>query len=103
MRHYEVVFMVHPDQSEQVPAMIDRYKQMVEGRSGKMHRIEDWGRLQLTYPIQKIAKAHYVLGLSYAKDDAKKAVAREHLQTFLRLAPTDSDAETAKQMLDYLK
>jgi small subunit ribosomal protein S6 len=61
MRHYEVVFMVHPDQSEQVPAMIDRYKQMVEGRSGKMHRIEDWGRLQLTYPIQKIAKAHYVL------------------------------------------
>jgi small subunit ribosomal protein S6 len=61
MRHYEVVFMVHPDQSEQVPAMIDRYKQMVEGRSGKMHRVEDWGRLQLTYPIQKIAKAHYVL------------------------------------------
>ena len=75
MRHYEVVFMVHPDQSEQVPAMIDRYKQMIEGtaekagdkpgdkpaRAGKMHRIEDWGRLQLTYPIQKIAKAHYVL------------------------------------------
>jgi small subunit ribosomal protein S6 len=61
MRHYEVVFMVHPDQSEQVPAMIDRYKQMVEGRSGKMHRVEDWGRLQLTYSIQKIAKAHYVL------------------------------------------
>jgi small subunit ribosomal protein S6 len=61
MRHYEVVFMVHPDQSEQVPAMIERYKQMVESRSGKMHRIEDWGRLQLTYPIQKIAKAHYVL------------------------------------------
>jgi small subunit ribosomal protein S6 len=61
MRHYEVVFMVHPDQSEQVPAMIERYKQMVEGRSGKMHRIEDWGRLQLAYPIQKIAKAHYVL------------------------------------------
>ncbi len=67
MRHYEVVFMVHPDQSEQVPAMIERYKQMieggggVEGRAGKMHRIEDWGRLQLTYPIQKIAKAHYVL------------------------------------------
>jgi small subunit ribosomal protein S6 len=67
MRHYEVVFMVHPDQSEQVPAMIERYKQMieggagVEGRTGKMHRVEDWGRLQLTYPIQKIAKAHYVL------------------------------------------
>ena len=61
MRHYEVVFMVHPDQSEQVPAMIERYKQMVEGRGGKMHRVEDWGRLQLAYPIQKIAKAHYVL------------------------------------------
>ena len=82
MRHYEVVFMVHPDQSEQVPAMIERYRQMIEGsteaadksgekpgdkqsdkpaRTGKMHRIEDWGRLQLTYPIQKIAKAHYVL------------------------------------------
>lgn len=89
MRHYEVVFMVHPDQSEQVPAMIERYTQMIEGsadkpadqadkaakasdkstdkasdkpaRAGKMHRIEDWGRLQLTYPIQKIAKAHYVL------------------------------------------
>lgn len=61
MRHYEIVFMVHPDQSEQVPAMIERYKQMVEGRQGKMHRIEDWGRLQLAYPIQKIAKAHYVL------------------------------------------
>lgn len=70
MRHYEVVFMVHPDQSEQVPAMIERYKQMIEGtpgadgaqdREGKIHRIEDWGRLQLTYSIQKIAKAHYVL------------------------------------------
>ena len=61
MRHYEIVFMVHPDQSEQVPAMIERYKQMVEGANGKMHRIEDWGRLQLAYPIQKIGKAHYVL------------------------------------------
>ena len=73
MRHYEVVFMVHPDQSEQVPAMIERYRQMIEGapaaageaapeaRKGKIHRIEDWGRLQLAYPIQKIAKAHYVL------------------------------------------
>lgn len=61
MRHYEVVFMVHPDQSEQVQAMIERYKQMIEARSGVMHRIEDWGRLQLAYPIQKIAKAHYVL------------------------------------------
>jgi len=61
LRHYEVVFIVHPDQSEQVPAMVDRYRQMVESREGKMHRVEDWGRLQLSYPIQKIGKAHYVL------------------------------------------
>lgn len=61
MRHYEIVFIVHPDQSEQVPAMIDRYKSMVEGHQGVMHRVEDWGRLQLAYPIQKVAKAHYVL------------------------------------------
>ena len=61
MRHYEIVFIVHPDQSEQVPAMIERYKTLVEGRQGAMHRVEDWGRLQLTYPIQKVSKAHYVL------------------------------------------
>ena len=61
MRHYEVVFIVHPDQSEQVPAMVDRYRQMVTGRTGKIHRLEDWGRRQLTYPIQKVHKAHYVL------------------------------------------
>ena len=61
MRHYEIVFIVHPDQSEQVPAMIERYKGMVLGREGKMHRLEDWGRRQLAYPIQKIHKAHYVL------------------------------------------
>jgi small subunit ribosomal protein S6 len=61
MRHYEVVFIVHPDQSEQVPAMVERYRQMVTGRSGRIHRLEDWGRRQLAYPIQKIHKAHYVL------------------------------------------
>ena len=61
MRHYEVVFLVHPDQSEQVPAMIERYKGLVEGRSGTVHRLEDWGRRQLAYPIQKLVKAHYVL------------------------------------------
>ena len=61
MRHYEVVFIVHPDQSEQVPGMVDRYRQMVTGRSGKVHRLEDWGRRQLAYPIQKVFKAHYVL------------------------------------------
>ena len=61
MRHYEVVFIVHPDQSEQVPAMLDRYKGMISAREGRMHRLEDWGRRQLAYPIQKVHKAHYVL------------------------------------------
>ena len=61
MRHYEIVFIVHPDQSEQVPAMIERYKGMVASHSGKIHRLEDWGRRQLAYPIQKMHKAHYVL------------------------------------------
>lgn len=60
MRHYEVVFIVHPDQSEQVPAMIDRYQTLITGNAGKVHRLEDWGRRQLAYPIQKLVKAHYV-------------------------------------------
>lgn len=61
MRHYEVVFLVHPDQSDQVPAMIERYRAMVENDGGRIHRLEDWGRRQLAYPIKKIHKAHYVL------------------------------------------
>jgi len=61
MRHYEIVFIVHPDQSEQVPAMIERYKTIVTSHGGQIHRLEDWGRRQLAYPIQKIHKAHYVL------------------------------------------
>lgn len=61
LRHYEVVFLVHPDQSEQVPAMIERYTTLVTQRQGKMHRLEDWGRRPLAYPINKIMKAHYVL------------------------------------------
>jgi len=61
MRHYEVVFIVHPDQSEQVPAMVERYRTMVTGHKGLIHRLEDWGRRQLAYPIQKVHKAHYVL------------------------------------------
>ncbi|TXI46362.1 MAG: 30S ribosomal protein S6 [Lysobacter sp.] len=61
MRHYEIVFLVHPDQSEQVPAMIERYKTLVEGGNGKIHRLEDWGRRQLAYPIQNLVKAHYVM------------------------------------------
>jgi small subunit ribosomal protein S6 len=61
MRHYEIVFLVHPDQSEQVPAMIERYKALIEGGKGRIHRLEDWGRRQLAYPIDNLAKAHYVL------------------------------------------
>ena len=61
MRHYEIVFMVHPDQSDQVQAMVDRYRAMIEEDGGKIHRLEDWGRRQLAYPINKVHKAHYVL------------------------------------------
>jgi small subunit ribosomal protein S6 len=61
MRHYEIVFIVHPDQSEQVPAMIERYRGIVTARNGSVHRLEDWGRRQLSYLIQKVHKAHYVL------------------------------------------
>ncbi|WP_339883462.1 30S ribosomal protein S6 [Vreelandella maris] len=61
MRHYEIVFMVHPDQSEQVPAMVERYTSIVTENSGTVHRLEDWGRRHLAYPIDKIHKAHYVL------------------------------------------
>lgn len=61
MRHYEVVFLVHPDQSEQVPAMIERYTNLITSHEGKIHRLEDWGRRPLAYPINKIMKAHYVL------------------------------------------
>ena len=61
MRHYEVIFLVHPDQSEQVTGMVDRYRALIEADGGKIHRLEDWGRRQLAYPINKILKAHYVL------------------------------------------
>jgi small subunit ribosomal protein S6 len=61
MRHYEIVFLVHPDQSEQVPAMVERYRSMIEADGGSIHRMEDWGRRQLAYPINKIHKAHYIL------------------------------------------
>ena len=61
MRHYELCIIVHPDQSEQVPAMIERYKTLIAEQGGKIHRIEDWGRRQLAYPIEKLVKAHYVL------------------------------------------
>ncbi|MBA54517.1 30S ribosomal protein S6 [Ketobacter sp.] len=61
MRHYEIVFLVHPDQSEQVPGMVERYKGQIQEGGGQIHRLEDWGRRQLAYPINKIHKAHYIL------------------------------------------
>ncbi|HBK45547.1 MAG TPA: 30S ribosomal protein S6 [Xanthomonadaceae bacterium] len=77
-RHYEVVFLVHPDQSEQVPAMIERYKALVENGNGKIHRLEDWGRRQLAYPIQNLVKAHYVL----LNIEADQAVLNELVESF---------------------
>lgn len=70
MRHYEIVFMVHPDQSEQVPGMIERYTSSIQKDGGQVHRLEDWGRRQLAYPINKIHKAHYVLMNVEASNDA---------------------------------
>ena len=78
MRHYEVVFLVHPDQSEQVPAMIERYKALIEGGNDKIHRLEDWGRRQLAYPIQNLVKAHYVL----LNIEADQAVLNELVESF---------------------
>ncbi|KGQ20285.1 SSU ribosomal protein S6p [Lysobacter dokdonensis DS-58] len=78
MRHYEIVFLVHPDQSEQVPAMIERYKSLIENGAGKIHRLEDWGRRQLAYPIENLVKAHYVL----LNIEADQAVLNELVDTF---------------------
>lgn len=74
MRHYEIVFLVHPDQSEQVPAMIDRYKATVESNGGTVHRLEDWGRRQLAYSINKIHKAHYVLMNVECNEDVRAEI-----------------------------
>jgi small subunit ribosomal protein S6 len=79
MRHYEIVFLVHPDQSSLVPAMIDRYRSIIEEASGVIHRLEDWGRRHLAYPINKIHKAHYVL-MNIECDQATL----EELQTIFR-------------------
>jgi ribosomal protein S6 len=102
MRHYEIVFIVHPDQSEQVPGMIERYRQMVTSRNGHIHRLEDWGRRQLTFPIQKVHKAHYVLmniecdqstldELEHAPSD------REHDARGDRAIPDDEGREVAQR------
>jgi len=99
MRHYEIVFIVHPDQSEQVPAMIERYRNQVTAGKGVVHRLEDWGRRQLAYPIQKIHKAHYVLMNVECDQEALKelelgfkfndAVLR-HLTVSMKAAVTES-------------
>jgi len=78
MRHYEIVFLVHPDQSEQVPAMIERYKTLITAGNGKIHRLEDWGRRQLAYPIVNLVKAHYVL----FNVEASKDVLEELVESF---------------------
>ena len=75
MRHYEIIFLVHPDQSEQVPQMIERYKTLVKNNNGVVHRFEDWGRRQLAYPINKIHKAHYVLMNIECDDNTQKEIA----------------------------
>ncbi len=77
-RHYEIVFLVHPDQSEQVPAMIERYKALVENGNGTIHRLEDWGRRQLAYPIQNLVKAHYVM----LNIEADQSVLAELVESF---------------------
>ena len=78
MRHYEIVFLVHPDQSEQVPAMIERYKGLIENGGGTIHRLEDWGRRQLAYPINNLVKAHYVL----FNIESDQAVLNELVESF---------------------
>jgi len=78
MRHYEIVFLVHPDQSEQVPAMIERYKALIEGGNGKFHRLEDWGRRQLAYPIHNLVKAHYIM----FNVEAEQSVLSELVEAF---------------------
>lgn len=78
MRHYEIVFLVHPDQSEQVPAMVDRYRGIIEADGGQVHRFEDWGRRQLAYPIQKLHKAHYAM----VNVETSAAVIEELVQGF---------------------
>lgn len=102
MRHYEIVFMVHPDQSEQVPGMVDRYSKIVEAGSGKVHRLEDWGRRQLAYPIQKIHKAHYVLmNIECGKDvlDELASNFRYNDAVLRNLVISCDDAETGETLI----
>ena len=94
MRHYEIVFLVHPDQSEQVPAMIERYRGIITAGGGAIHRLEDWGRRQLAYPIAKVHKAHYVLmNIECDKNDARRAHRRLPLQRRRHPPPGRRDAD----------
>ena len=97
MRHYEIVFLVHPDQSEQVPAMIERYKGIIESNGGQIHRLEDWGRRQLAYSINKIHKAHYVLmNLECGADNSEAAEAPAEAAETTESAPADDSAPAAE-------
>jgi len=102
MRHYEIVFLVHPDQSEQVPAMIDRYRTLIEGADGRIHRLEDWGRRQLAYPINKVHKAHYVMmnvECSQATLDEMKSAFRFNDAVLRDLVIARKEAETEPSTL----
>ena len=102
MRHYEIVFLVHPDQSEQVPAMIDRYRSLIEGADGRIHRLEDWGRRQLAYPINKVHKAHYVMmnvECSQATLDEMKSAFRFNDAVLRDLVIARKEAETEASAL----
>ena len=97
MRHYEIVFMVHPDQSEQVPGMIERYSAAITGAEGTIHRLEDWGRRQLAYPINKLHKAHYVLMNVEAPMVKAKDERRERRDDFANETADDSDAGDSEE------
>ena len=102
MRHYEIVLLIHPDQSEQVPAMLERYKGIVTAAGGKVHRVEDWGRRQLAYMIQKLAKAHYVcLNIEASKETlAELETGFRYNDAVLRhLTVAKSKAETAPSIM----
>ncbi len=102
MRHYEIVLLIHPDQSEQVPAMLERYKVLVTGSGGKVHRSEDWGRRQLAYMIQKLAKAHYIcLNIECSKEIlAELETGFRYNDAVLRhLTVSKDQADTAPSML----
>src|ERR1700747_1432624 len=105
LRHYEVVFLVHPDQSEQVPAMIERYKALIASDGGKIHRLEDWGRRQLAYPIVNLAKAHYVmLNIEVSQGVLNELVVKREAadteQSFILKSKEKDDAKSSRRRDD---